>query len=516
MSRRRADWWIPLGTGIALAIVTALPYVYGYLAQPHGQVFMGFFYLGDDANTYLAKMRQGWEGSWSWQNRYTTEASPSAYLFMFWILLGHLAWLTDLPLIVVFHLARIGAAIALMCASWLCLGVFIPDRSSKRFAFFFLAFGLGMGYVIQALGHPVVFGNRTDTLDWRMPELTVFYSVLALPHFAWSGVFAVLGIALTFLAIARGDLRLGALAGLAWLGQASIHPQMPILMGGATFVALLVRPASRRGWAAAAIAFAIPAPYILYSYFAFVGNPEVQRWTFHSKNSLPPEGFSFLFAIAPQLLLALVGLPGAIRRRSREDVFLVAWLVLLAAILYLPNPAGDLRRRFLDALYLPLVILGARGLYDVILPRLRAARARRLVPFSYVAFASVGSAFLVLAPLLVATQPQYVMADGSYNGLLWLGGQPQGRVLSMPGIGLYVPAYSPDTVYVGHYDETFDYYTKTQTALDLLTGKQDLAAFDRQNDIRYVIWTSDLPTPPPAGLGPPAYDTPTFKIWKLY
>src|SRR5207248_9262663 len=108
------------------------------------------------------------------------------------------------------------------------------------------------------------------------------------------------------------------------------------------------------------------------------------------------EGFSFLFAIAPQLLLAAIGLPGAIRRRSREDVFLVAWLVLLAVILYLPNPAGDLRRRFLDALYIPLVILGARGLYEVVLPRLRSVRARRLVPFSYVAFAAMGSAFLVL------------------------------------------------------------------------------------------------------------------------
>jgi len=510
------EWRIPVGTGVALAVVTALPYIYGYLAQPHGQVFMGFFYLGDDADTYLAKMRQGYEGAWDWTNRYTTESSPSAYLFMFWILLGHVAWLTHLPLIAVFHLARVAAAIALMCAAWLCLGVFVPDRGARRFAFFFLAFGLGMGYVIQALGHPIVFGNRTDTLDWRMPELTAFYSVLALPHFAWSGVFAALGIALTFMAIARGDLRLGVLAGLAWLGQASIHPQMPILMGGATLAALLVRPPSRRGWMAAAITFAIPAPYILYSYLAFVGNPEVQRWTFHSKNSLPPEGFSFLFAIAPQLLLAVVGLPGAIRRRSREDVFLVAWLVLLAAILYLPNPAGDLRRRFLDALYIPLVILGARGLYEVILPRLRSLRARRLVPFSYVAFASVGSAFLVLAPLAVATQPQYVMAQASYDGLVWLGGEPQGRVLSMPGVGLYVPAYSPDTVYVGHYDETFDYYTKTQNALDLLTGKSDLVRFDQENHIRYVIWTADLKTPPPPELGAPAYDTPNFKIWKLY
>jgi hypothetical protein len=517
-SRARAlsAWKVPLITGLVLALVTAVPYLYAYAVQPHGQVFMGFFYLGDDANTYLAKMRQGWEGSWSWDNRYTTEQSPAAYLFMFWLVLGHLAALLHLPLILVFHLARVAAAFALMAAAWAFITHFIEDRSAQLFAFFFCAIGLGMGYVIQALGHPVVFGNPTDTLDWRMPELTAFYSVLALPHFAWSGVFAAFGVVLTLKAVQRGSLGLAVLAGAAWLGQASIHPQMPILMGGATAVALVLRPPSRRGLLAAVVAFAIPAPYILYCYFAFIGNPEVQRWTFHSKNALPPEGFSLFFAIAPQLLLALTGLPIVLRRRSREDVFLVAWLVLLAAILYLPNPAGDLRRRFLDGLYLPLVVLAAIGMYETILPRLRSARAHALIPFSYVAFAAVGSAFLVLAPLLVAGQPQYSVSQAEYDGLNWLGGQPAGRVLSMPGVGLYVPAYSPDTVYVGHYDETFDYVNKTQTALDLLTGKADIAQFDTANRIRYVIWTVDLPAPPPTVLGPPAYDSPNFKIYRVY
>jgi hypothetical protein len=515
-SRGLGDWRLPILTGLALAIVTGVPYIYAYVVQPHGQVFMGFFFLGDDANTYLAKMRQGWEGAWAWQNRYTTEVSPPAYLFMFWILLGHLAALLHLPLIATFHLARIAAAFGLMGAAWLFISHFIEDRSARRFAFFFVAIGLGLGYVIQFLHHPVVFGNQTDTLDWRMPELTAFYSVLALPHFAWSGVFAGLGVALTLKAIQRGSLGLAALAGAAWLGQASIHPQMPILMGGATAVALFLRPAPARGWMAAALAFAIPAPYILYSYLAFVGNPEVQRWTFHSKNALPPETISLLFALAPQLLLALVGIPGALRRRSREDLFLVAWLVLLAAILYLPNPAGDLRRRFLDAIYLPLVVLGARGMYEVILPRLRSARARALVPFSYVAFSTVGSAFLVLAPLAFATYPMYSVSQGEYDGLVWLGNQPAGTVLSMPGVGLYVPAYSPDTVYVGHYDETFGYFDKSQHAFDLLTGKADLADFIHVDHIRYVIWTSDLQSPPPDSLGPPAYDSPNFKIYRTF
>ena len=510
------EWRLPLLLGLALAAVTAIPYVYASLVQPPGHVFVGFFYLWDDATTYLAKMREGWEGSWAWQNRYTTEASPSAYLFVFWIALGHFAAVTHLPLIVVFHLARFAAAFALMAAGWLFIRQFVENATARRFALFFLAFGLGMGLVIWAIGKPVVFDGPTEGLDLRMPELSAFYSVLALPHFAWSGVFAAFGVPLTLRAIKRGSIPLGLLAGLAWLGQASIHPQMPVLMGGATAVAVLWRRPAPRGWIAGALAFALPAPYVLYSYLAFVGNPEVLRWTFHSKNAVAPETISLLVALAPQLLLAALGVPGAIRRRTREDVFLLAWLVLLAAILWLPNPAGDLRRRFFDGIYLPLVVLAARGMYEVIVPRLGSVRARRLVPFSYVTVSAIGSAFLLLAPLAVASEPQYEISTAEYNGLSWLGSQPSGRVLCMPGVGLYVPAYSSDTVYVGHYDETFDYAAKTNTAADALTGQADITQFDQANDIRYVIWTSDLQSPPPAALGTPAYDTPNFKIWKLF
>jgi hypothetical protein len=510
----KSSWRLPFILGAVLAVVTAIPYVSAYLSQPAGHDFVGFFYLWDDATTYMAKMREGWEGAWAWSNRYTTEPSPSAYLFMFWILLGHFAAVTHLPLVVVFHLARVAGAFALMAGAWLFIRHFVADRTAQRFALFFVAFGLGLGLVIWALGHPPAFDGPTEGLDLRMPELSAFYSVLALPHFAWSAVFAAFGAALTLKAIQRGSLVLGALAGLAWLGQASIHPQMPILMGGATAVALLLRPSRPRGWAAAALAFAIPAPYILYSYLAFVGNPQVERWTFHSKNAVAPETISLLVALAPQLLLAAFGIPGALRRRSREDLFLLAWLVLLAAILWLPNPAGDLRRRFFDAIYLPLAVLGARGLYDAILPRLRSMRARALLPFSYVAFSAVGSLFLFLAPVFVASDPLYTISSAEADGLSWLGSQPAGRVLCMPGVGLYVPAYSSDTVYVGHYDETFDYTDKTKTAADVLTGKQDIEAFVSANQIRYVIWTSDLGPPP--NLGPPAYDTPNFKIWRLF
>jgi hypothetical protein len=50
----------------------------------------------------------------------------------------------------------------------------------------------------------------------------------------------------------------------------------------------------------------------------------------------------------------------------------------------------------------------------------------------------------------------------------------------------------------------------------VLTGKGDLGQFIQDNKIRYVVWTADLQTPPPPALGAPAYDTATFKIWKVY
>ena len=177
-------WRLPLLVGLALAIVTAVPYAYAYAVQPHGQVFMGFFYLGDDANTYLAQMRQGWEGSWAWTNRYTTESSPSAYLFMFWILLGHVAAILHLPLIAVFHGARVAAAFALAAAAW---GALLAEMTS-----------LQMWAATRAI--PVAFG-----LEMAVPAaLAPFLTQRQPPH----AVAFVLGLALACAgAIALGSSR---------------------------------------------------------------------------------------------------------------------------------------------------------------------------------------------------------------------------------------------------------------------------------------------------------------------
>ena len=476
---------------------------------------MGFFFLGDDANTYLAKMRQGWEGSWIWVNTYTSEPSPGAYFFTFWIALGHLAALLHLPLLVTFHLARAGGAVALLAAGWLFLDHFVEDPGARRFGICLYGLGLGCGYVIQLLGHPYLAGQQTDTLDWRMPELSAFYSILALPHFAWAAAFLAAAAVLTLRAAERGSFGLALAAGGAWLGLDSIHAQMPILVGAAVVAALVLRPVSRRGYLAAALALGIALPYVLYSYWESTHNPAILRWGAQWRNNLPPDLLSLGLALLPQLALAALAVPGALRRRSRGDVFLLAWLLLLAVILWTPNPAGNLRRRFFDGVSLPLVALAARGMWEVLLPRLRPGRQRRLVPFGFVAFTTIGSAFLLLAPFLYAHSSIYLVSRDEYSALGWLGSQPPGVVLSSSRLGLYVPAYSPDTVYVGQYSETYNWRRKGVEAAGVLDGETPAAPFARDHGIRYVLWSDEFGGSPPSGLGTPAFDRPGAKVYRL-
>lgn len=512
--RERPGWLTPLLVGVLLAMLTSLPYLYAHLTQPPGRVFMGFFFAGDDANTYLEKMREGWAGGWLWVNHYTTETSPPALYFTAWIALGHLAALTHLSLLATFQVARVTGAVALLLAAWMFICHFVAQPTARRFALFFLAFGFGFGWIMAAAHQPVILGLKSEALDWRMPELSAFYSILATPNFAWAAAFQAVGVVLTLRAVAQGRLGLGLLAGAAFLAEALIHAQMPVLMGGAMLAALLVRRPSLRGWAAFALAFAIPAPYAAYSYWASIHVREVVLWGLEWRNNLPPEVVSLTLSLLPQLLLAALALPGMLRRRSREDAFLLAWLVLLIAILWLPNPAANLRRRFFDGIYLALVVMAARGMYDVLVPRLRSVRARRLVPFTWVTLSATAGIVLLLAPFGLARQPQYSLPRPTYDALQWLGTQPAGIVLSSDRVGLYVPAYTPDTVYAGQYSETYQYFGKAVRAYRLLTGRdQDLQEFIAANHVRYVLWTDEFGGSPPSALGAPAFYEPGAEVF---
>ena len=83
----------------------SVPIIAGLLLAPDGKTFTGVVYNPLDLNSYLADMRQGYQGHWLYVLPYTAQRSTPVPLFMFYIVLGHLARLTALSLPAMFHIA---------------------------------------------------------------------------------------------------------------------------------------------------------------------------------------------------------------------------------------------------------------------------------------------------------------------------------------------------------------------------------------------------------------------------
>src|SRR5207302_6787500 len=337
------------------------------------------FFIADDATTYLAKMRQGADGSWLWNDPYTSEPHGGVFLFSFYLLFGHLAALLHLPLIATYHLARITGAIALvLAAERLCRRLLPPERANLGLVLVVLA--SGAGFLAQAAGNPAIFGSQVEALDLHLPELSGWYSILAIPHFAWATALIIIALLGLLRIMEAPGWRPLALTALALIALTAIHPQMiPVLavIWIAYRMVLLLwgqRP-SWRALATEAAAFAATLPLLAYNAWILFRDPTIAEWA-HQWRHQAPGPVSLAVSLGLPLLAALAGIAIAWRRRDRGLALLFVWPPLVLALLYLPNIA-NIQRRLLDALYVPIGILAAVGI-RTLTSRLRGAPARRI------------------------------------------------------------------------------------------------------------------------------------------
>ena len=485
----------PVRFALLLAAVSLVPYLLAYLWTPPGRHFAGFFFIADDATTYLAKMRQGVEGSWLWNDPYTSEPHHGVFLFAFYLLWGHLAALLHVPLIAAYHLARLTGAMALVLAvdgfAWRLLR---PEL--RRLSLVLATLGSGLGFLAQAANDPTLLGQRVEALDLHLPELSGWYSILAIPHFAWAAalmVFAFIGL----MRIAdRSTPRALLGTGFALALLAAIHPQMVtvMLIVWAAYVTVLFawgyRPAARSLLCGGA-AFALPAPLLAYSAWVLFSDPTIAQWG-HQWRHQAPGIFSLVLGLGLPFLAALYAVRMAWRKRDANLALVIVWPAVVLFLLYLPNVA-NIQRRLLDALYVPIGLLAAVGLRGIS-SRLGTRSGRRLERI-FVATSCLSSALVLVIALYFARGglPEiYISADQS-EALTWLSSHhaPGDRVLSSPQAGLLLPAWSGVPVYVGHYSETLDYFQKIQTEDAMLSSSTPAAvvqSFLSANGITLLYW----------------------------
>jgi hypothetical protein len=170
------DWrWALAWAGVILA-VSCLPYLIAWVATPPGYQFGGILVNPFDGNSYLAKMRQGWAGMWQFHLSYTPEPHDGVYIiYLFYLVSGHVARLTGLPLVFIYHLVRVLAGLALLVSVYAFLVRLTRDRFERRLGFLLVGTSAGLGWLGLAVG--------AFAIDLWVPEAFAFFSLLTNPHF---------------------------------------------------------------------------------------------------------------------------------------------------------------------------------------------------------------------------------------------------------------------------------------------------------------------------------------------
>ncbi|MGC9334116.1 MAG: hypothetical protein ACP5JJ_08215 [Anaerolineae bacterium] len=446
--RRWARRW-----AVVVVVLTCLPYLFAWRLAPDDTQYTWLLINHYDGASYYAKMQQGARGEWLFHLPFTPEPHDGAFIFTFYLALGHLASALRLPIPLVYHLARAAAGLFLLSVAYPFVARFFARVLTRRTAFILICFSAGLGWFLAPLGLTVA--------DLWVAEGFTFLSMLANPHFPLAiGLMLLLfGGALDLATAATKPAHLigSALTGLL---LAVIQPfAVPIVLVVLGVYLGLVTLRDRRPpwgqWALAGSAALGAAPVMLYDLYVYQSNPALAAWSAQNVTaSLPPWDFALGYGLV--LLLAIPGAAVALRRRRPADLFLLAWVGSVAVLLYVPFA---LQRRFITGFHIPLVLLAILGIEQVVWPRL-AARHRPLVTGLLVGFTALTNLFVPLVAVAGVAQGDnpLLMSRDEAAAYAWLAENTAwtDTVLAPVASGQFVPAWAGNRVVWGHPFETID------------------------------------------------------------
>ncbi|MCB9455200.1 MAG: hypothetical protein H6671_04345 [Anaerolineaceae bacterium] len=493
-------WVIVVSSGLALLVF--LPFLWVAISGVGTQwQFMGVLNNYRDGATYLAKMFQGTQGSWLVRFLHTPEVQNGAFLQIIYPALGHLARLTRISPIALFHAARVVATLMMYMALY-HLGATIWTRIRTR-RIFFVLIGVGAGF-------GWLFGTLTG--DTRFPDLTIpemfpLYSSAVNVHFPLT--LACLALLASVIVQAfrpgvnmRPNVKNGGLtAALVSLGIAVLYPQalLPFLAAVGMYVLWHWWIARRfymdeLRWG---LMVALPVlPVMVYYALILTDNPIIVEWSRQNVTPAPPPLY-MLVGLGLPLIIALPGLYRAVRRFEPDgDQIMLLWLIAIVILVYFPT---SVQRRFSAGMMIPVAYFATRALEDFWFQRISRPWRYRLAAV-VVPFIAVSQVFVLVAPLLpiLSGQPDQnnnLFLEQDYRAVFdWMESSNHGRfvVLASPNVSAWLPGWTGGQVVYGHPYETMQAAEREAAVLAWYSGSLssedcDSLLHTSQYQVNYVL-----------------------------
>lgn len=495
---RKALWLI-----LAVVLFTLLPYLFGaWLAL--GRKYLWIHHNIDDHCVYLAWIRQAQEGHFFFENRFTTDPQPRLAVNLFFWAIGTIARWTGVPVLLLFHLVRMGLGVVWLWTLWLLYKRLLPE-GARLPALWLACVSAGLGWLFWQDS-----GILAPIDVWQVEAFT-FLSLYLNPLFVVGTLLMTAIMYDLWRAVEDGAWRYALRAGVWALLLGNVHSYDVIQVAGAWLAFLIVhalwrRRVEQRWWQKALVAGGIGLPSVAYQYWLYRVDPIFR----HRADVLTaaPALWQVLAGYAPLLLLAAVAVAILARERRLRDepfLFLLSWAAVGVGLQYLPRLLAVVgwdaplrfERKMVMGAHLPLCALAAWGLWLLV----RGLPARRA---------------LVIVTLVVAlTTPSHIrwlIRDGQnlvrnvastgmhrlylepeeWEAIQWLAQntQPAEAVLTFPSFGVFLPPFAGNRVYAGHWGETPHFAERLRETLLFFDARRpDSERFDllRRAQPKYIV-----------------------------
>ena len=471
------EWRFVWIIGGVVIILTTLPYLYGYLSSNDYFLWSNYTNVGD-ITVYLSLMEQASIGKFFLANLYSHDLAYSLMVQPFWLFLGLLVKLSQLPKIFIYQVARIVFGFCLLIFLYLFLAYFVKDVWQRKIGFLLLAFGSGIGAFLHPLF--VEFSSHLNGLeiinqisaDLFLPELNVFVNIFHSPLLP----LALLVELLIFYLFINSELKLnywlitGLFLLVLFLGFFHPYDLITVAFVSSFFVLIIwyfhlltkqkvvdLKPLILR----LGIIFSAFGAIFVYYLILFKFDPFFPVWNQTNFTESPPI-FRLLTGYGLIFIFALAGIYFWPKKNDWKFIFLLSWLLINLFLAYLPFSQ---QRRVLSTVFIPLVIfasLGAVKFLDLFFSRIKL----KIIPYLITIFL-----FFILAlsniSVLVSNLIFYQRHDEAfyfpasyYQAALRLKAEKPSTILATPRVANPMPAITGDKVYIGHLHQTVNYDQK--------------------------------------------------------
>jgi len=470
--------------GILVALYITLitfPYIFAWCQVGEGKEFAGFLANYMDGQSYIAKMMLGWRGEWKFTPLYSAETGEGAFLFTFYLFLGHVSRILSIRPIYVFHAARVLSAIFLIFTIRLLVQLIFRDQPrSELLAFILVTFGSGLGWAVN--------GILPLTSDFWVAEAYPFLSSFQNPHFPLGLGIMVRLLINEFSASRRvGEWFVNGLWGFL---LAVILPFGVIVLAsvyGVIFALDFIRN-KKFSFRPIHTGIILGVFVVLYQYVATLLDPVLSGW--NAQNITKSPGIlDLLISFSPMLPIAIYGIWRCWKKSkpfSHEHSIFIIWLLVSLVLVIIPFP---LQRRFLLGFHIPCVILGVIGLRELLTEKKFNIATPVLI------LIMIPTNLLLLSGAIYAgftQEPALYISINERLAMDWINrNTPEGSVIfSSPEMGVFIPAYTGRKVVYGHLFETIDAESKKEWIIHTLQSKPLI--LDKGHpfwkDVDYIFW----------------------------